>query len=44
MSTVVESKIDYYEVESQHFKPIKHFYARIKEMESKSNYGAKVAS
>jgi hypothetical protein len=44
MSTVVESKIDYYEEEPQHFKPFKHFYARIKEMENESNYGAKVAS
>lgn len=41
---MVESKIDYYEKESQHFKPLKHFSSRIQEMENKSNYGAKVAS
>lgn len=43
-STVFDSNIDYYEKKFQHFKPIKHFYARIQEMEKKSNYGAKVAS
>ena len=41
---MVESKIDYYEEKSQHFKPLKHFYGRIKEMENESNYGAKIAS
>lgn len=41
---MVESRIGHYEKEFQHFKPLKHFYARIKEMENKSNYGAKVAS
>ncbi|WP_172372313.1 hypothetical protein [Sporosarcina jiandibaonis] len=41
---MVESKIDYYEKESGHFNPQKHFSARIQEMENKSKYGAKVAS
>lgn len=41
---MVESKIDYYEKESQHFKPLKHFSSRIQEIENKSKYGAKVAS
>lgn len=42
--TVVGSKIDYYEKESRHFNPLKHFSSRIGEMADKSNYGAKVAS
>jgi hypothetical protein len=41
---MVESKIDYYEKESQHFEPLRHFSLCIQEMENKSNYGAKVAS
>ncbi|WP_025784649.1 hypothetical protein [Sporosarcina sp. D27] len=41
---MVESKIEYYENESQQFKPIQHFISRIKEMENESKYGAEVAS
>ncbi|WP_440896695.1 hypothetical protein ACS127_01395 [Amphibacillus sp. Q70] len=41
---MVESKIDYYEKESQHFDPLKHFSIRIQEMENTSNAGARVAS
>jgi len=43
-STVVESKIDYYEKVSGYFNPLKHILKRMKVMESKSKYGAMVAS
>ncbi|WP_339147827.1 MULTISPECIES: hypothetical protein [unclassified Sutcliffiella] len=39
----MNSKIKIYETESQYFNPYKHFISRIKEMEKKSVYGAKVA-
>jgi len=41
---VVESKIEYYERESRTFNPIQHVARRIQVMESKSDYGAMVAS
>lgn len=39
----IESKIELYEIESQHFNLNQHFISRIQEMEKKSSYGAKVA-
>lgn len=41
--TMTKSKIDFYEKESPLFNPIEHFTTRIREMESKSEYGAGVA-
>ncbi|MBN6886019.1 hypothetical protein ACUXCC_000674 [Cytobacillus horneckiae] len=39
----MESKIKFYESESQKFQPSKHFISRIQEMENKSSYGAKLS-
>ena len=41
---MVENKIEYYEKESQQFKPLKYFTSRIEEMEIESKYGAEVAA
>ncbi|WP_251637988.1 hypothetical protein [Sporosarcina sp. NCCP-2716] len=41
---MVESQIEYYERESRTFNPIQHVARRLQDMESKSDYGAMVAS
>lgn len=44
MCITLKSEIELYEKESQHFKPLKHFASRIREMENKSNYGSIISS